>query len=71
MLNKSGLLAIAALAASGMGAMGGAEVLPRQSRGFGYGPMPKGYRRGPMPKGGNPAGSKLARKAAKGRIGLR
>ena len=70
MLNKSGLLAIAALAAS-MPLNGGAEILPRQSRGYGYGQMPKGYKRGPMPKGGNPAGSKLARKAAKGRVGLR
>ena len=71
MLNKSGLLAIAALAASSMSISGGAEILPRQSRGFGYCPMPKGYKRGPKAKGGNPAGSKLARKAAKGRIGLR
>lgn len=63
MLNKSGLLAIAALAASSMSISGGAEILPRQSRGYGYGSTPKGYKRGPMPKGGNPAGSKLARKA--------
>ena len=71
MFNKSGLLAIAALAASSMSISGEAEILPRQSRGYGYGPMPKGYKRGPMPKGGKPAGTKLARKAAKGRIGLR
>ena len=71
MLNKSVLLAIAALAASGRESVGGVEGLPSQSRGFGYGPMPKWYRRAPMPKGGKPAGTKLARKAAKGRIGLR
>ena len=69
MLNKSGLLAIAALAASGMGAMGGAEVVPRDFGGYRASTFRYSTRR--MPKGGNPAGTKLARKAAKGRIGLR
>ena len=69
MLNKSGLLAIAALAASGMGAMGGAEIVPRDFGG--YRASPTKYNTRPMPKGGKPAGTKLARKAAKGRIGLR
>ena len=69
MLNKSGLLAMAALAASGMGAMGGAEVMPRDFGGYRASPSKYNTRR--TPKGGNPAGTKLARKAAKGRIGLR
>jgi len=69
MLNKSGLLAIAALAASGIGAMGGAEVVPRDFGGYRASPFRYNTRR--MPKGGNPAGTKLARKAAKGRLGLR
>ena len=70
MLN-SGFLALAALAASSMSIRGGAAESSRQSRGYGYGPMPKGYKRGLLAKGGKPAGTKLARKAAKGRIGLR
>jgi hypothetical protein len=70
MLNKS-RLAMIALAASSMSINGGAEILLRQSRGYGHGPMPKGCTRGPVSKAGNPAGTKLARKAAKGRLGLR
>lgn len=66
MLNKSALLAIAALAASM--SIHGYGPMPK---GYKRGPMPKGYKRGPKSKGGNPAGSKLARKAAKGRLGLR
>lgn len=69
MLNRSGLMAIAALAASSMGAMSGAEVVPRDFGG--YRASPFGYNTRRMPKGGNPAGTKLARKAAKGKLGLR
>lgn len=67
---KSSLLiaaSLAAIASSGFGA----EVMPRE---FYYGP--RGYRRNSgrarsTPKGGYPAGTKLARKAAKGKLGIK
>lgn len=71
MLNKNSLLSVLAITAAGMSSFrGGAEALDRYDF-----PIPKRYAHGTgrlrsTPKGGNPAGTKLARKAANGKLGI-